>query len=153
MEKLKTIETIKQLSKFISKNLAEKMEKGIYDFSNEYSITYETPFLLESIYDTKLSEILEGLCNNETLVDTEEDAYSLPFKGPEVINPNKYDKLLEKKKIEEYKKNDVKSSTAFTCSKCKESKCKVSQKQIRAGDEPATTFVTCLVCDHTFSFN
>jgi len=60
---------------------------------------------------------------------------------------------LKKKEMEEYKKNDVKSSSAFKCSKCKKSKCSVTQKQTRAGDEPATTFVTCLECGYNFSFN
>ena len=57
------------------------------------------------------------------------------------------------KLIEEYKKNNKAGSSAFTCVKCKKSRCEVSQKQTRAGDEPPTTFVTCLECGHTFKFN
>ena len=55
--------------------------------------------------------------------------------------------------MEEYKKNNKVGSSAFTCTKCKKSKCSVSQKQTRAGDEPPTTFVSCLECGHTFKFN
>ena len=51
------------------------------------------------------------------------------------------------------KKNDIKSSTAFKCIKCKKKKCTVSQKQVLAGDEPLTTFVTCLECGYSFSFH
>ena len=48
--------------------------------------------------------------------------------------------------MEEYKKNNKVGSNAFTCSKCKKSKCSVTQKQTRAGDEPPTTYITCLEC-------
>ena len=34
----------------------------------------------------------------------------------------------------------------ISCSKCKKSKCSVTQKQTRAGDEPPTTYITCLEC-------
>ena len=51
------------------------------------------------------------------------------------------------------KKNNKTGSSRFTCAKCKKSKCEVTQKQTRAGDEPPTTFVTCLECGHMFKFN
>ena len=93
------------------------------------------------------------MCNFPELIKTEEHAKKIALLKPEELNPDKYEKLLKKKEIEEYKKNDIKSSSAFKCSKCKKSKCSVTQKQTRAGDEPATTFVTCLECGHQFSFN
>jgi hypothetical protein len=153
MESEKTNETIKKISKFLKKELAVKAEKGIYEFSKEYSEENDTPFLLESIYDTKLDEILDSMCSNKDNVKTEEDAYKLAFLTPEELNPDKYEKLLKKKEIIEYKKNDIKSSSAFKCSKCKKSRCEVSQKQVLAGDEPVTTFVKCLECGHSFSFH
>lgn len=149
----KTNNTIDKLTKYLSKEFAIKAEKGILDFSKEYSEENETPYLFECIYDTKLDEILESLCNNIDLVKTKEEAYNLAFLTPEELNPDKYDTLLKKKEINEYKKNDIKSSSAFKCSKCKKNKSAVSQKQILAGDEPLTTFVTCLECGFSFSFH
>ncbi len=159
MDSEKSNETIKKLNKYFDKKISEQIEKGIYDFSDDYSKSNDVDYLFESIYDTKLDEILEGLSNNDDLVknlNNEKDlkyAYNFPFLDPEKINPSKYEKLLKKKEIEEYKKNDVKSSDVFKCSKCKKSKCQVEQKQTRAGDEPPTTFVKCLVCGNTFTFN
>lgn len=144
--------TIKLLSKFMSKKLAEIAEKSIYDFSVEYATINDTPSLQECIYDTKLSEIIAALEINSKFVN-EEIAERIALLKPEELNPEKYEKLLKKLEIEEFKKQDVKSSTAFTCSKCKSNKCSVTQKQTRAGDEPATTYVTCLECKHAFSFN
>lgn len=149
----KSLNTIKQLKDYINKDFAKLVEKSILDFSNEYANINETPFLINSIYDTKLEEIINTLKLTPELIKTNDDAKNIAFLKPEELNPEKYEKLLKKKEIEEYKKNDIKSSSAFKCSKCKKSKCSVMQKQTRAGDEPATTFVTCLECGHQFSFN
>lgn len=149
--------SIELLTKYISKELAVIVEKNILNFSQDYAEINETPFLLESIYDTKVFEITSALSvakeKKYVLIKNENDASKIAFFKPEELYPEKYEDLLKKKEIEEYKKNNVKSSSAFKCSKCKKNKCQVTQKQIRAGDEPATTFVTCLECGHVFSFN
>ena len=146
-------ESISSLEKYVSKKLAVQIEKGVDDFSKNYADINDTPYLQNEIYKTKLDEILNALSINNTLVANIEDAYKLAFLQPEELFPNLFDVLLKKKEIKEYKKNDIKASTVFKCSKCKKNKCSVSQKQTRAGDEPATTFVTCLECNYTFSFN
>ena len=153
ISKEKSIETIKNLKKYVNKDFIETVEKSILIFSNEYANMYEMPSFADSIYDTKLEEIINSLKNHPELIKTKEDAEKIAFLSPSELNPDNYEKLIKKKEIEEYKKNDVKSSSAFKCSKCKKSKCSVTQKQIRAGDEPATTFITCLECGHNFSFN
>ena len=154
-----------KLNKLFNNELLEKLEKGIYDFSYEYSKTNEIEYLIESIYNTKVDEILDGLTNNPDIIKyykteykkNKEEAlkkiYELAFSSSEIINPNKYDKIIKKEQIKEYKKNDIKSSNAFTCSKCKKAKCDVTQRQSRSGDEPATISVRCLECGHTFTFN
>jgi DNA-directed RNA polymerase subunit M/transcription elongation factor TFIIS len=149
----KSANTIKKLEKYIDTKFIKSVEKSILNFSNEYATINETPFLADSIYDTKLEEIITALEKSPELIKTLEDAKNIAFLRPEELNPDNYEKLLKKKEMEEYKKNDIKSSSAFTCSKCKKKKCSVTQKQTRAGDEPATTFVTCLECGHQFSFN
>ena len=149
----KSLETIKILNKYVNKEFIKLVEKSILDFTNEYTNINDISFLAEGIYDDKLSEIINALSKSPELIKSEDDAKKIAFFKPEELNPDNYEKLLKKKEIEEYKKNDIKSSSAFKCSKCKKSKCSVTQKQTRAGDEPATTFVTCLECGHQFSFN
>lgn len=41
----------------------------------------------------------------------------------------------------------------FTCGKCKSKKTTYTQAQTRSADEPMTTFVTCLNCDHRWKFS
>ena len=70
----------------------------------------------------------------------------------EELEPDKYKHILDKKKLEEYRKNNQATSNAFKCNKCGESRCQVTQKQTRSGDEPATTFVECMECGFMFKF-
>lgn len=148
-----TNNTITELSTIIDNNFAVKVEQSILRYSQEYAETNGTPDLLQPIYETKLIEIKAALIKNSKLITTDKDANEIAFLSPAQLNNEKYQDLLKKKEISEYKKNNIKTSDAFKCSKCKKSKCEVTQKQIRAGDEPPTTFVSCLECGHTFSFS
>jgi DNA-directed RNA polymerase subunit M/transcription elongation factor TFIIS len=144
------------LSSLVDKKKAKEIETSIYNFSVEYAETNNSPYLLESIYDNKFEEIICQLKNNNYILDNIKnntiDCTKIAFLKPEEINPEKYEKIIKKRELEEYKKNNVIGSDAFTCVKCKQSKCKVTQKQTRAGDEPPTTFVECLNCGHIFKF-
>ncbi|KAF7361469.1 Transcription elongation factor S-II [Mycena sanguinolenta] len=44
-------------------------------------------------------------------------------------------------------------TSAFQCSKCKQRKCRYRQAQTRSADEPMTTFVTCVNCNHRWKFS
>jgi DNA-directed RNA polymerase subunit M/transcription elongation factor TFIIS len=154
-------ENIKKLTKIFKDKtqLVKDIENSIYKFSKDYAETNDTPFLIQSIYDSKSEEILSLLlnCENTYLVNSlnenKIDAKKIAFMKPEELNPEKYESIIKKREMEEYKKNNASGTSAFTCSKCKKARCKVSQKQTRAGDEPPTTFVSCLECGHTFKFN
>jgi DNA-directed RNA polymerase subunit M/transcription elongation factor TFIIS len=139
--------------------IVKTIEKSIYDFSVEYATIQDSLFLLEAIYEDKADQILKLLSNSESnyliiaIKDKKIDAKKIAFMKPEELDPEKYESIIKKREMEEYKKNNTAGSTAFTCVKCKKSRCRVTQKQTRAGDEPPTTFVTCLECGHTFKFN
>jgi transcription elongation factor S-II len=148
-----------KLKKIINENNSKKIETSVSNFSKEYVTTNDIPYLLDSIYDNKVDEIIAQLQNKDSdylvkaikndLIDLTKIAYM----KPEELNPDKYDSIIKKQQMTEYKKNNTEGSNIFTCSKCKKSKCSVSTKQTRAGDEPPTTFVNCLECGHTFKFN
>ena len=150
---------ISKLEKLIGKKNAKDVENSINDFSKEYATINETPYLLDNIYDTKSSEILDMLQNKQSdfllkaLKGNKIDGTKVAFMKPEELDPEKYDSIIKKQQMTEYKKNNAEGSNIFTCSKCKKSKCSVTTKQTRAGDEPPTTFVNCLECGHTFKFN
>lgn len=149
----------KQLVKILGDKIAKDVEKSIYDFSKEYAEINDTPYLIQSIYETKSDEIMCQLSNRDSdylvkgLKDKKIDPTKIAFMKPEELNPEKYENIIKKREMEEYKKNNTSGSSVFTCAKCKKARCQVTQKQTRAGDEPPTTFVSCLECGHTFKFN
>ena len=144
------------LTKIINKKKAKEIETSIYNFSVEYAETNDSLYLVQSIYDNKFDEILCQLQNNSVLLNSVKDdtidSNKIAFLKPEELNPEKYEKIIKKRELVEYKKNNVVGSDAFKCVKCKQAKCKVTQKQTRSGDEPPTTFVECLNCGHVFKF-
>ena len=147
-----------KLTKYIKiKEIYTKIEESIYNYSVEYANTNNTPFLLENIYDTKQIEILSLLETSNyilTLISNDKfDILKIAYLKPEELNPEAYENIIKKAELEDYKKNNKVGSNIFTCSKCKKANCTVVQKQTRAGDEPPTTFVTCLECGNVFRFN
>ena len=144
---------VKLLSKHIDKKIAKQIEESIFNFTKDYVDSNDTPpYLYQSIYDTKSSDIINEIINKDSnyLINAIKNntikISEIAFMKTEDLNPEKYETIIKKKEMEEYKKNNKVGSDAFTCSKCKKSKCSVSQKQTRAGDEPPTTYITCLEC-------
>ena len=150
---------INKLSVYVNIDYATKIELGIYNFSKEYAECNDTLYLIESIYENKSNEILSQLSNKDSnyiinsIKDNSIESENLAFMKPEELNPEKYEEIIKKRELEEYKKNNAQGSNIFKCVKCKKSNCQVTHKQTRAGDEPPTTFVSCLECGHTFKFN
>ena len=144
-----------------SKKIAIDIEESICMFSKEYAETNDAMVIINDIYNNKKDELIALLNNPESdylrkLLKSDDckfDIKKIAFMGPEILNPEKYETVMNKKKMDDYKKNNVKGTDAFTCSKCKKSNCKVSTKQTRSGDEPPTTIITCLECNNVFRFN
>lgn len=49
--------------------------------------------------------------------------------------------------------NQDAETDTFKCGKCGKRRCTYYQKQTRSADEPMTTFVTCLNCNHRWKFS
>jgi DNA-directed RNA polymerase subunit M/transcription elongation factor TFIIS len=144
---------IKIFEKIISsKKNAENIENSIYNFTNEYIQINNLPFLIEEIYNNKINDIITFLKNNYSdkyvidLIETKSD--KIAFLTEAELAPEKYNEILKKKKIYNLKNNV--GSNAFECKKCKKKNTKITQKQTRSGDEPPSTFITCLECGNVF---
>ncbi|KAJ9050898.1 transcription elongation factor TFIIS [Entomophthora muscae] len=88
---------------------------------------------------------------------------SLPISKLCVMSSTELASETKKKQLEDMKKESLFKSQgasaaaaetdAFRCGKCKQRKTTYYQKQIRSADEPMTTFVTCVNCDHRWKFS
>lgn len=145
----------KKLPKNIKKKNASLISKGIVKFCENYAKTNDLEYLINEIINTKVDEIVFILKKNSYVCDeiTEGnlDPSILCEYRPEELDPEKYKSILDKKKMEEYRKKNKATSDAFTCPKCKSKKSEVTQKQIRSGDEPATIFIKCVECGYSYS--
>jgi len=145
---------VKKISEILGDKIAKIMENSIYNFSKDYTEENETPFLLDSIYLDKFNEIYNLLINKKSIYLIEAikknkiDPAKIGFMRPDELNPDKYDAILKKKEVEEFKKNNQATSSNYKCPKCKERKVSITQKQTRAADEPATLYIECKSCGH-----
>ena len=161
IDRKKNKKTIKSYLKSNSHSI--EIENSIYNYALLYSLQNNiNKNLIESIYNDKFNEILSNidkqsyLYNPNLLKKLKEKNISyknLAFLTPQDLCPEKWEKLIEKKKKIEFKQKNIIATDIYKCSKCKQRKCKVSQMQTRAADEPMTTIVTCLVCFNTWRFS
>ena len=149
-------EHVKFFSKIIGPKKSKILVEHIYNYCSEYAENNNCIFLKDEILNTKISFLQELFSKNNFLRDSIKnktiDPSKLCYMNQEDIEPDKYKHILEKKELEEYRKNNQATSDAFKCKKCGERRCQVTQKQTRSGDEPATTYVECMECGYLFKF-
>jgi DNA-directed RNA polymerase subunit M/transcription elongation factor TFIIS len=148
-------ENIKKMSNLLELNIANKIEQSVYNFTKEYTEQNQIPFLFESVYGDKIIEIYNLLINKkscfliEALKKNKIDPFKIAFMRPDELNPDKYNAIIKKKEVEDFKKNNQATSSSYKCPKCKEKKCQITQKQTRAADEPATLYIECKSCGYS----
>lgn len=105
-----------------------------------------------NIYLQRLKTILYNIENKDIkqkIINKNLTPHEFVFMNHQEMRPDKWNVLIEKKKIIDENKYTPKieaSTDDFTCYKCKSKKCTFYQLQTRSADEPMTTFVTCLNC-------
>jgi len=143
-----------ELYEFFEDETLERIMEGINIFVSNYIETNDCPYLINDIYVNKVNEILDAMNNSIYIGDMITIGHVVPeelaFLKPHELSPERYKNIIEKKAYEHNQKK--KGSKIFSCKKCKQSNCEITQKQTRSADEPATTFVKCLECGFTFRF-
>jgi len=146
----------KIFEKILSKKKSTIFVDHLYEYCNDYAENNNCLFLLDDIINTKANLFLELFNKNDFLKSEIKkkniDVSQICYLKQEDMDPEKYKSFLEKKELEEYRRNNQATSDAFKCKKCGERKCQVTQKQTRSGDEPATTYVECMECGFLFKF-
>jgi DNA-directed RNA polymerase subunit M/transcription elongation factor TFIIS len=65
---------------------------------------------------------------------------------PQEKCPETWDAIMKKNEFIEDKKNNIYTTDIYECYKCHKRRCTIEIIQTRSADEPATTFVNCVVC-------
>tara|TARA_Y100000389_G_C17463214_1_gene523363 strand:+ start:3339 stop:3851 length:513 start_codon:yes stop_codon:yes gene_type:complete len=141
-----------------NKNICENLEKGILNYSiemaNEKNLVKKWDNMyFAQIYIDRLRTIIVNLKKNKNLLkDIREKkirAHKLAFMSHQEMLPERWEELINKKKIRDQHRYTPKldaNTDNFTCRKCKSTRCSYYQLQTRSADEPMTTFVTCIDC-------
>ena len=142
------------------------LEKGIFNETIKYSKEKSIELKWSNInFDKKYSQLARKVLANITYTPNANDVKQKIFKNiwpPETIAAKSHNELYpeyhEKIKVKIMAKHintnpEQEHDGFFTCGKCKTKKTTYTQAQTRSADEPMTTFVTCLNCNHRWKFS
>ena len=139
-------------------NICLNLEKGVFNYAIQEAEKKEIVKKWDNVYFTqfyvdKMRSIITNLEKNSDLrkriTAKEIKSGEIAFMTHQQMNPAKWQKMLDDKKIRDENRYAPKieaSTDNFTCRKCKSKKCSYYQLQTRSADEPMTTFVTCITC-------
>jgi len=146
------------VKKYVDENICLNLEKGVLNYAireaAERNVVrkWENPYFV-MIYVDKMRAVLMNIARNESLrerlLSKAVQAHEVVFMTHQDIQPEKWNALIEAKRIRDESKYTPKleaNTDNFTCGKCKSKRCSYYQLQTRSADEPMTTFVTCIDC-------
>lgn len=92
-------------------------------------------------------ELLDGFISRKI---TEQDVATIDLEKacPSIMRDERNEFIRRKAQ-----KIDIKTSTAYRCSKCGEKKTTLTEMMTRSADEPPTLFICCVSCGHRWQHN
>lgn len=146
----------------ISSKVSNKIEKGIYDYSEQFSQTDNSYLpMAQAIYEDTVSNILFNLeQNSNTIKEIKRgirkkiyNPYNLAFLRPHEMDKDKWMQIMLRKSNMEERLNNLPTLEWKPCLSCKNRKYFYYQLQTRSADEPMTVFHICKNCGKTYRFN
>ena len=160
----------KELNKFVkNKKKSTNIEKSVFNYTikvaKEKNIIkkWDNKYF-KQIYIDKFRSIYSNLnpkmsVGSKALLKKikkgEIKTRDIAFMRHQMLQPEKWQKLIDKKIQRDKNLTEVDLSSAtdeFKCYKCKNRVCTYYQLQTRSADEPMTTFVTCMTCGNRWKF-
>lgn len=136
---------------------SSNLEKGIFNYSLEYANkinvvkkwdnSYFVKIYLDRLRTIYINLKYDGI--KQAIINKTIKAHKLAYMSHQEMRPDKWDTLIQDKKVRDDNKYEPKleaSTDDFKCWKCKSKKCTYYQLQTRSADEPMTTYVNCLDC-------
>ena len=147
-----------------SNEMKINLEKGIFNYTIQEAIRrkiirkWKNRYFLQ-IYLDKFRTIYNNLksdniVQNEYLLEKVKNGEikpkNLAFMSHQEMFPEKWKEMIEKKIKRDTHEGVSMATDEFKCFKCRKRKCSYYQLQTRSGDEPMTTFVSCLNCGNNW---
>jgi DNA-directed RNA polymerase subunit M/transcription elongation factor TFIIS len=146
--------------------MSVELEKEYKDKLNKYYLTNEVQEVINIIiayckdfcdnnyvpYDNLKSLVIAQINDLEFDIDLNKKTIELNklneylYLTPQKKCPDIWDTVVKKNEFIEDKKNNIYTTDIYECFKCHKRRCTIEIIQTRSADEPATTFVNCVVC-------
>ena len=149
----KTIQLLMNYLPFESSNV---LELAVFEFTKKYIYANDIDNdYLKSVYSSKINDIhfnIQDESNNllSNILNQKIELETIPYLQCNILNSQLWEPIIKKKEFIEYKKENMTTSDAYECRRCKVRKCKVFLLQTRSADEPMTVFIQCENCNSTF---
>lgn len=151
-------------------DICEKIEKSIYNYCVEQcrlkniEVNIENKYFLR-MYVNKLISLYNNLDKNsyiknisfyDKVMDKSIEIEKIAYLSPQEINPEHWKKYIDKQNAQDEFLYSISAGTKtkeYKCGRCKQRDCTYYQLQVRCSDEPMTTFINCLNCGNSWSYN
>jgi transcription elongation factor S-II len=161
---------IKKINEIVKDdNKSNLIENSVYNYTTNISVKRGYPINMENsmfrnTYKNKLMSLYINLKpdsyvkNNNLLKNINAnkiDLLKIAFMKPIELFPEKWEDVLKRKiakKELQYSKFVGNVTDKLICSMCKKNHCSYNKIQMRSIDEPMTTKVRCLNCNHRWQF-
>ena len=137
---------------FLNQDLSILIEKHLSEYTNNNKDQY----LIKLKYLFELINPKNKFYNNDlvqNILQNKITPYQFIYLKPWELLPLLWKDILEEQNKQDkiiMDKTPIYTTDQFTCSKCKNNKCKTYSLQTRSADEPTTIFVNCITCDNTW---
>jgi len=145
-----TIELTKEyndkLSKYYTSSeipiITESMIEYCKEFCDQNNIPHDN---LKSLVLSQINDLDQDIMLTKKKIDLQ-SFKSYLYMTPQQKCPEIWDAIIKKNEFIEDKKNNIYTTDIYECYKCHKRRCTIEIIQTRSADEPATTFVNCVVC-------
>jgi DNA-directed RNA polymerase subunit M/transcription elongation factor TFIIS len=154
--------TKQMLSQHFDANHCRKIEKGLFNFSEQYCKSNGSNLpMARAIYNDCVKNILFNCENNNNTIQrikkkilkNKFNPYNIAFLRPDELDQDNWIKIIQRKDTTEDKLNNLPSHEWHPCRICGNVAHFYYQLQTRSADEPMTTFYTCKQCGKTTGVN
>lgn len=145
-----------------SEQMSNDIENGVYEFTALFSKVNDiTTPLIPAIYRDKIHDLVYNLDVNSSsgnkyllakIQSSEVNPKRIAFFAPEQLCPDLWQDITDKNEMRVKQSTNIETTDLYTCRKCGERKSTIRMIQSRSLDEPTDTYVSCVVCGHTFKF-
>ena len=112
------------------------------DFCDQNCISYDN---LKGLIISQINDLEQDFKLTKKKIDVQ-SFKSYLYMTPQEKFPEIWDAIMKKNEFIEDKKNNIYTTDIYECYKCHKRRCTIEIIQTRSADEPATTFVNCVVC-------